>query len=248
MFDVKRVAYFNYYLYTFLLSMKTPIKHLIEAEKKAIQLFEEIERRELVVSGKTENQLNMEVFDLAFELFQIKKYWHKRIVRAGKNTLLPYRENPPNLILEENDILFFDFGPVFDEWEADIGRTYVIGNDPLRLKLKKDVELAWKEGLDYYQTHASEITGAEFYAFTCQLAKKHGWSYGNNHCGHLVGNFPHEKILGDDHIHYIHPDNHFAMSNKDQLGNARNWIYEIHFVDEENEIGGFFEQLIDTSI
>jgi hypothetical protein len=27
-------------------------------------------------------------------------------------------------------ILFFDFGPIFADFEADIGRTYVIGDDP----------------------------------------------------------------------------------------------------------------------
>jgi hypothetical protein len=37
--------------------------------------------------------------------------------------------------------VFFDFGPVFEEWEADVGRTYVIGNDSLKHKLKKDIEL-----------------------------------------------------------------------------------------------------------
>jgi hypothetical protein len=32
--------------------------------------------------------------------------------------------------------LFFDFGPIFEDWEADFGRTFVIGNDPIKHKLK----------------------------------------------------------------------------------------------------------------
>ena len=88
----------------------------------------------------SEHQLNTEVFNLAFELFGIKKYWHKRIVRAGKNTLFPYKENPPDLILKSNDVVFFDFGPVFENWEADIGKTFVLGANPQMLKLKQDVE------------------------------------------------------------------------------------------------------------
>ena len=79
-------------------------------------------------------------------MFGIKKYWHKRIVRSGKNTLLPYKENPPDLTIQEDDILFFDFGPVFDDWEADVGKTYVVGNNAKKLKLSKDVESAWHEG------------------------------------------------------------------------------------------------------
>src|SRR6266567_9110721 len=92
---------------------------LMEAEQKAAALFHEIEERGLLVPGKSERELNEEVFRLADELFGIKKYWYKRIVRSGPNTLLPYNENPPNLILQEDDILFFDFGPIFEDWEAD---------------------------------------------------------------------------------------------------------------------------------
>ncbi|WP_431213706.1 hypothetical protein ACQ86N_01985 [Puia sp. P3] len=31
--------------------------------------------------------------------------------------------------------MFFDFGPIFEDWEADFGRTYVIGSDPTKHKL-----------------------------------------------------------------------------------------------------------------
>ena len=133
--------------------MPSNIQQLIEAERKAEILFQEIENRKIVQVGKTEKQLNTEVFELAFSLFGIKKYWHKRIVRSGKNTLLPYKENPPDLTIQEDDILFFDFGPVFDDWEADLGKTYVVGQNELKLKLKKDVEVAGHEGKAFYQKH-----------------------------------------------------------------------------------------------
>ena len=207
-------------------------------------LFKKIEERELVTEGKTEKELNNEVFNLAFELFGIKKYWHKRIVRAGKNTLLPYCENPPNLTLQKDDIVFFDFGPVFEDWEADFGRTYVLGNNSKKLQLKNDVEKAWHEGKAYYDTNKSHLTGAEFYYYTKTLAVKYGWEYGNVHCGHLIGNFPHEVIVGEETINYIHPENNILMSEKDKNGIDRFWIYEIHFIDRELEIGGFFEQLL----
>lgn len=224
--------------------MNPALDQLIEAERKAEILFKTIEDRGLIVAGKTEKQLNTEVFDLAFELFGIKKYWHKRIVRAAENTLLPYHGNPPDLVLREDEIVFFDFGPVFEEWEADFGKTYVLGNNPKKLKLQQDTELAWIEGKAFYDAHKDSITGAEFYEYTCELAKKYGWQYGNHHCGHLIGNFPHEKIVGEDEINYIHPNNHQRMSDQDQHGNDRYWIYEIHFVDLEEKIGGFVERLV----
>ncbi len=224
--------------------MNPKLKNLYFAEQNASILFNEIENRNLIEAGKSEKELNIEIFDLAFELFGIKKYWHKRIVRAGKNTLLPYAHNPADLILQEDDILFFDFGPVFEEWEADFGRTFVIGENPRKLKLKMDVEKAWHEGKEFYQTNKFNLTGADFYNFTKDLALKYGWTYGNEHCGHLIGNFPHEKLLGEEKINYIHPENNELMSNLDILGEERFWIYEIHFIDEKEQIGGFFEQII----
>ena len=89
--------------------MKESYLNLVEAERKAVVLFDAIEERGLVVPGKMESQLNTEVFELAFELFGIRKFWHKRIVRSGVNTLCPYKANPPDLELQEDDIMFFDF-------------------------------------------------------------------------------------------------------------------------------------------
>lgn len=227
-----------------LVYMTNPLDSLIQAERNAAFLFQQIEERQLIRPGKSEKELNNEVYQLALELFGIKKYWHKRIVRSGKNTLLPYRENPIDLKIQEDDIVFFDFGPVFEDWEADFGRTYVLGNDSRKLKLKNDIELAWLEGKEFYHQHKHELTGADFYRYTENLAKKYGWEYGNEHCGHLIGNFPHEQIIGEETINYIHPDNHQLMAAKDKNGNERFWIYEIHFIDNENQIGGFYEQLI----
>src|SRR6187402_3332933 len=103
--------------------MDTTKLKLIEAENIAQQLFAAIEVRQLIRHGKSENQLNEEIFKLADELYGIKKYWHKRIVRSGVNTLVPYDDNPPDLIIQEDDILFLDFGPILEDWEADFGRT-----------------------------------------------------------------------------------------------------------------------------
>ncbi|MBC7695000.1 MAG: aminopeptidase P family protein [Burkholderiales bacterium] len=219
------------------------VKQLLQAEQKALNLFQVAERRALIVQGKTEKQLNDELFALAFELYGIKKFWHKRIVRSGRNTLFPYRENPPNLELQEDDILFFDFGPVFEDWEADVGRTYVIGNDPLKHKLKSDIETAWNESRNWFFTQTS-ITGAEYYQYNVELATKYGWTFGGDIAGHLIGNFPHEQIESESRDNYIHPDNKKNMFAPGVLGTKREWILEIHFVDSEKQIGGFFEQFL----
>lgn len=216
---------------------------LLEAEAKALHLFNEIENRNLIVAGKSENQINTEIYNLAFELFGIEKYWHKRIVRAGANTLRPYDDNPPDLILKEDDILFLDFGPVFEDWEADFGRTYVIGNDPLKYKLKADIELAWHEAKNWFNKQ-TKLTGAEFHEYIVELAKQYGYAYGGQLAGHLIGHFPHERLEPKNYGLYVHPENPNDMFLPDVNGNKRHWILEIHFINTEKQFGGFFEQVL----
>lgn len=216
---------------------------LVQAEHIAEQLFGQITARGLIVPGKTEHDLNEEIFKLAEALFGIKKYWHKRIVRSGENTLFPYSENPPNLTLQEDDILFFDFGPIIEDWEADYGRTYVIGNDPAKHKLKRDIGLAWHEARDWFHGHTA-LTGAAYWHYIVGLAEKYGYTYGGQLAGHLIGHFPHERLNPGDHGLYIHPQNPNDMFAPDANGNRREWILEIHFVDLDRRIGGFFEQLL----
>lgn len=219
-------------------------KALVEAEKKAAELFTVIEKRKVIQPGKTEVQINRQIFDIAEELFGIQQYWHKRIVRAGKNTLLPYKDNPPNLMVQEDDILFLDFGPVFEEWEADLGRTYVLGEDPDKLKLKQDIEEAWHEGKAWFDAQ-EDVTCEALYKYCQEMAEKRGWEYGGPIAGHLIGHFPHQMIYGKDRENYIMPGNDRLMKTPFQDQELPpNWILEIHFVDREKEIGGFFEQLL----
>jgi hypothetical protein len=219
------------------------ILKLTEAEKKAGDLFLEIERRNLIVGGKSEHDLNEDIFDLADKMFGIKKYWHKRIVRSGPNTLAPYNENPPDLIIQEDDILFLDFGPIFEDWEADLGRTYVLGNDPMKNKLKDDIVAAWYEIRDWFYTH-SELSGAELYNHAVAVARRNGWEYGSEIAGHLIGKFPHERLAPGDRKLYVHAENHNNMFAPDANGKKRHWILELHFVHREKQIGSFFEQLL----
>ncbi|KRO86458.1 MAG: aminopeptidase [Cryomorphaceae bacterium BACL29 MAG-121220-bin8] len=206
-------------------------------------LFDTIESNKILIPGKSEEEINKEIYNLAFEMFAIQKYWHKRIVRCGENTLMPYKENPKNLILLEDDILFIDFGPIFEKWEADFGRTYVMGNDPYKIKLKNDIELAWHKGKKYFEKHI-DITGAQLYEYCVKLASNYGWEFGGEIAGHLIGQYPHEKLEKEDKTNYIHPNNLDKMLVKGKNGKIKNWILEIHFVDRNKKIGGFFEQLL----
>ncbi len=218
-------------------------RSLREAEAKAVALFAEAGRRNLIAPGVSEAELNEDVYALAFEMYGIKKYWHKRIVRAGANTLCLYRENPPELVLQEDDIGFFDFGPVFEEWEADLGRTFVLGTDATKLRMQRDIEECWGLGKRHFDSHP-DITGNELYQFFVSECHARGWEYALAHSGHLIGNFPHESIHGNDATTWIRPDNHVAMRAPAKDGSPRDWILELQFMDRDKRIGAFFEQLL----
>lgn len=219
-------------------------QNLLIAEQKAKELFNTIEQKGLIVAGKSESELSGEIITLARENFGIENFWHKKIVRAGANTLHPYNGNPPDRVIQDDDMVFLDFGPIFNGWEADLGRTYVTGNDPLKLKLKNDVEDAWQEANEWYWRQ-TDLTGSAYFQYLTELAKKYGWEFGGDIGGHIVGRFPHEQPDDPDDLGLdIHPDNHSSILLLDKQGNKRHWILEIQFVDRKNNIGGFFEQLL----
>lgn len=215
---------------------------LQDAQDKAVQLFNEISR-DLIRPGITEKQLSNEIHELGQKRHNVRTHWHKRVVRSGPNTLFPYAENPPDRIIEPDDILFIDLGPVFEAWEADFGRTFVLGDDPVKKKLRDSLEPTWhyvKSRFDENQ----DMTGEELYAIACEKAKSEGWEFGGAHSGHLVGDFPHERIPNDKISLYITKGNSEVMRKPGKDGNQRHWILEIHLVDRERQIGAFFEQLL----
>ncbi|KAG1658332.1 putative metalloprotease [Nymphon striatum] len=182
--------------------MNATTLNLLKAEDIAIELFEEAEERQLIVAGKDEETLNKEIFELAKELFSIEKHWHKRIVRSGANTLHPYKENPPNKIIQEDDILFFDF--------------------------------AWQETKEWFDTK-TELKASELFAYAENKAKEYNWEFGGEIAGHLIGEFPHERLDPNSYQLYVHPDNHNNMFDLNAKGQKRNWILELHFVDNATQ-------------
>lgn len=220
------------------------VAKLLDAQAKAAQLFEAVETRGLLAPGVRETTASQAIRDLAAEMFGVRRHWHKRIVRAGVNTLQPYRFNPPDRVIEADDIVFCDFGPIFEEWEADFGRTYVLGDDPTKHRLCDDLPVVFDTGRHYFESHP-DITGEQLFAHVVGLAEQAGWEWGGTIAGHLVGEFPHEENEGD-HVHsIIEPGSNRPMRGFDRVGRVCHWILEIHLVDRARQIGGFYEELLD---
>ncbi|WP_406135837.1 M24 family metallopeptidase [Streptomyces sp. NBC_01089] len=219
---------------------------LEEAQRKAVALFAEVEGRGLVAPGAGEKEVSDRIRDLANDMFGTTKHWHKRIVRSGPHTMFPYRENPPDRVIGEDDIAFVDFGPIFEEYEADFGRTFVLGGDPHKKRLRDDLATVFAAGREAFRS-APDITGKRLYAEVERLAAEAGWTLGGWHAGHLVGEFPHETIDGARTESYITPDNDTPLRRRDRAGWRCHWILEVHLVDEERRFGGFYEQLLDLA-
>lgn len=217
---------------------------LINAQAKAAELFTAVQELGLISAGIREQQASDAIRDLAVNTFGTRRFWHKRIVRAGPNTLYPYRENPPDRVIGSDDIAFCDFGPIFDEWEADFGRTYVLGSDPWKLALQAALPAVWNSARAYFEEH-EQISGAELYSYVSDLAAQAGWEFGGPHAGHLIGKFPHETIAGERAESYIAPGSDAPMRRTDRTGRICHWILEVHLVDRDRQIGGFYEELLD---
>jgi Xaa-Pro dipeptidase len=216
---------------------------LLAAQIKAEALFEEVVERGLVSAGKLESELTAEIHALAQSRFGLRRHWHKRLARSGPNTLLTYHEESADRRITADDIVYLDFGPVFEEWEADFGRTYVVGDDPIKHRLVGDLAEAFRRGKEFYRQSAN-LTAGQLYDYTAGLAADYGWEFGNLTAGHLIGRFPHERRPADpDHLRIRH-GNSIPLREPDETGAARHWILEIHFIDRAREIGGFFEELL----
>jgi Xaa-Pro aminopeptidase len=218
-------------------------RSLLEAQEKAKALFEDVVNRGMIAPGKLESELSREIHDLARSRFGVSRHWHKRIARAGENTMLTYYDEPTDRRIEGDDVVYLDFGPVFESWEADFGRTYAVGQDPLKHRLVSDIAAAFHRGKELYRRSPS-LTAGQLYDYVAGLAPEYGWEFGAATAGHLVGHFPHEREVPDTKRFSIRRGNGQALREPDASGKPRHWILEIHFVHRERRIGGFFEELL----
>lgn len=220
------------------------VEGLRYAQQKATELFAAIEAAHIVAPGVSERAASEAIRDLAADLLGVEKHWHKRVVRAGINALEPYHSNPPDREIGADDIVYLDLGPVFEQWEADFGRTYVLGDDPQKLRLRDALSEVWAAGRTHFEA-TPDITGAQLFDFMVEQAAARGYGWGGTIAGHLVGDFPHADADGDKDYSRIAPANDRPMRGVDSAGNVAHWILEVHLVDRDREIGGFYEELLD---
>src|SRR6201992_346154 len=109
------------------------------AQEKALALFAAIEAEGLIRAGRSETEVAEAIFGLAEAKFGVAQHWHRQIVRSGPNTLTTAMDYPDARTIDADDTVYVDLGPVFEAWEADIGRTYAVGADPEKHRLVADL-------------------------------------------------------------------------------------------------------------
>jgi Xaa-Pro dipeptidase len=223
--------------------MDNVAQSLKDAQNTAAALFAATVSNGLIEAGKLESELTQDIHELARSEFGLRRHWHKRIVRAGSNTLLTYHDESEDRRITADDIVYLDFGPVFDEWEADFGRTYALGADPHKHRLVADLGEAFAQGRALYES-TPQLTCGQLYDFVRGLATPKGWEFGAPTAGHLIGHFPHEQPRGDPARYKIRHGNDTLLREPDANGAMRHWILEIHFIDRARKIGGFYEELL----
>ena len=223
--------------------MVTVEQALADAQRKAEDLFAQVVDSGLIRPGVLESELSAEINEIARQRFGVRRHWHKRVVRCGPNTVLSYHNDPPDRRTTEDDVVYLDFGPLFEKWEADFGRTYVIGHDPLKHKLVADIEAAFTRGKQRYMED-SQLTAGGLYDHVCDLARQSGWEFAAPTAGHLVGYFPHETAPGESKPFSIRHGNPINLREPDANGARRHWILEIHFCNQARTFGGFCEELL----
>lgn len=217
---------------------------LVAAERKALDLLDAIEAAGLIAPGRTELAVERDIFTIAARDFGVTEHWHDRVVRAGINTLCVAGEEAPDREIADDDMVFLDLGPVFGAWEADVGRAYAVGNDPLKHALCADLPIVF-DAVKARFAADPDITGAGLYAAAHEEAERRGWLFGGKIAGHLVGHFPYARSPGNKQQRLIFPANDKPMRAPDADGQPRHWILEIHLLAQDRSFGGFYERLLE---
>jgi Xaa-Pro aminopeptidase len=165
------------------------------------------------------------------------KRWHKTLIRFGTNTIKNFVEpSEPDIRLRDDDIFFVDIGPIWDVTEGDGGDTFVVGKNP-DPDMQPCAEAA-KEifGIVRDRWMSSGMNGNELYEFAVKAATDLGWVLNLGLTGHRLSEFPHSAYYNG------------TLGAVSIRPSPNLWILEIQIRHPTKPIGGFFEDLLLTTV
>lgn len=202
---------------------------LHEARRKALDLLAVLEKH--AKPGLSEKEMKL-LLQEEQKRGGSEKSWHPPQIRFGTNSILSFNKpGEENKTLGTDDIFFLDIGPIYDGHEADVGRTYVLGNNAQHLKCKQDVQTIWQEVSDHWRHTGA--TGQQLYSYAKERAQFYGWILTLEKAnGHRISDFPHAaKIRG-------------GVDGLDYRPAPNRWILEIQINSEDRKFGAFYEDVL----
>lgn len=155
--------------------------------------------------------------------------WHKVVVRFGCNTVLEYgAPSKPGVVLQTDDIMTLDIGPLWNGWEGDGGNTYTVGNNAEMNRARDDVRALWLKVAAYWRDTGA--SGKALYDYASNQADEMGWVLNPIMAGHRVADFPHPY--------------HGRLIDLPDAPTAHRWILEILILHKSKRFGAYYEDLL----
>lgn len=160
-----------------------------------------------------------------------ERLWHPVIIRFGANTIKTYDQPSDRTVrLAADDIVFIDIGPVFAGHEADVGATFVLGQDEEKQRCADAAALIFQQVRQRWLDLG--LTGAALYQYAEQLCSALGYQLNLAIKGHRLCDFPHKLYQGG---------NLGDFSGQPRPGV---WVLEIQLKHPSLPFGAFYEDVL----
>jgi Xaa-Pro aminopeptidase len=204
------------------------LEKFFSARDKALKVLENTYRS--LDTGMNYKDIE-EVLEGEFKSLQVERLWHPTKIRIGSDTLKTFREHSDNNIkLKDNDIIFFDIGPVIDGHEADVGQTYCFGSNQSYQKISTDVKDIFDRCAEYWDP--GKTSGRELYDHAANECDKSGYQLNLSMDGHRLGDWPHA-------IHYKG-----SLEEVDEGVSENLWVLELLIRHPNEPFGAFYEDIL----
>ncbi|WP_424216899.1 M24 family metallopeptidase (plasmid) [Streptomyces sp. BI20] len=240
---------------------------LVEARRAGERLYAEIAARGLVVAGTSARELSDRIRDLGAALLGPRRIapvprpsdppdaagaaapavpvpvgLPRWVVRSGPDTVTidggaPAADRP----IAESDVVCVDLGRLLGAYEGGFARTFVLGANPARLALLRDLPAVHAAGREAYRRDPG-LTGRGLYEVVAARAAEAGWELGGPHVGHLVGE---PAYGGGPEGAYLWPENDGPLRCRDGAGRRAHWVLDVHLVARDGGFGGVHRDLLD---
>jgi Xaa-Pro aminopeptidase len=201
---------------------------MLDARHRTRAAVRDVARK--VAPGMSEEEAN-ELTLRTLRAHGFEQDWVAPTVRFGRNTLKKYAEpSDPGVVLVADDLWFVDVGPLWRNHECDYAETFVVGADPSRLRMARDVREVFDRTCRHWRE--SRATGAQLYRFAAQQAEALGWQLDPEMAGHRLGEYPH-AVLHDG-----------LLAQAEFTPSAGLWMLEIQLRHPELPYSAFFEDLL----